>query len=108
MEGQKNDGYWFETRVDQNGENAFSFLSRRFPYRDWKERFAAGKVLVKDRTNPKVMKTLNGSEMLCVEDVIRSFRDPWIEPPVDVTLEIVAESDSLVVVNKRLAFTLLV
>ncbi len=91
-----NEGFWFETRVDAVAKDAtaMQYLASLYPFRDWRERFASRNVL----RNGGV---LSGDEVVARGDVVRSFRDPWVEPPVDDTLEVLAETDALVVVNKR-------
>ena len=90
----KNSGFWFETRVDENCASARGYLERKYPFRDWPERFAAGKVL-------RGESVLSGAEEVRVGEVVRSFREPWVEPAIDETLEVVQETSELVVVNKR-------
>lgn len=99
MEGQGlvNDGFWFEDHVDDKGagKSVYDFFHSKFPYRDWHERIANGKVL---RNGVVVM----DESVVCVKgDVLRSFRDPWVEPDVDTSLEVAKETDEIVVVVKR-------
>jgi 23S rRNA pseudouridine1911/1915/1917 synthase len=91
-----NEGFWFETRVGAVAAKvtAMEYLASLYPFRDWRERFASGKVL----RNGVV---LAGEEVVARGDVVRSFRDPWVEPPIDETMEVLAENAALVVVNKR-------
>ncbi len=91
-----NEGFWFETHVGAHNEGATvkEYLAALYPFRDWDERFASDKVVREGHV-------LKGDEKVTKGDVVRSFRDPWVEPPIDETLEVVAESEGLVVVNKR-------
>ena len=93
-EGPLNDGYWFENRIDRDGETVFHFLSSRFPYRDWEERFAGGFVTVDGIVAPGNLQLRRGN-------VVRSFRSPWREPPIDRTLAVLADTNTLVVVCKQ-------
>ena len=90
-----NDGFWFTDIVRDKEVVVFEFLQRKYPFVDWEERFKKGSILVND----DVLKDRKGLGKR--GDEIKTFKDPWIEPTVDKTIEILQETDELVVFNKR-------
>ena len=74
-----------------------SFYAREYP-RDpqfWPKRVAAGAISL----NGQVVQECKAR--VCRGDTLEYFRKPWVEPLVDLTLDVVHESATEVIVNKR-------
>lgn len=98
-EGLLNDGFTFVDFVEEAsdyGKSLHSYLSERWPYRDWKALMERGKVSINN-----VVITDGEGTLLKKKDVIRFYRDPWREPVVDMSFTVAHQDEELIVVVKK-------